>query len=205
MKKMLLAVSALAALTLLAPNTGIAQLTNDQNQIGIYLTEDANGDPANVNYNGAPGQFTAYIVLTNPYNYNTSSPIVTVGGFEFKLIMPASVFLLGGVLPPESTNFASPPNYFVGTSADVVNNRVTLLTLTLGAFAGAPDYIYLAPVDDIPSVPGTISITDKPDGFSISQAFPASGDFANAVFGLFVDDVTPTENATWGDVQSLYR
>ena len=72
MKRLLIA---LTAMCLLISGAALAR-----NEIGIYTTEDA--DPANVNYDGAPGPFTAYVVLSDPWNDNTNAPIVTVGGFD---------------------------------------------------------------------------------------------------------------------------
>jgi hypothetical protein len=84
---------------------------------------------------------------------------------------------------------------------------VTLLTLNLGAFDGATSLLYLRPVQDAPqSVPGEMAITDFNDDFSISVAYPVSGSHDLPVFGLFTGGaVVPTEDASWGEVKSLYR
>ena len=195
MKKLLLT---LAALSLMA-GAAFAQT----NEIGIYLTQDAN--PDNVVYNGAPGSFTAYVVCVNPYNQHLDAPISVVGGFEFKLTFPANVYLLGATLPPSSTNFANSPEFLCGSNAPVTDGLVTLLTLTLGEFSGTPSSIYIEPVQDAPqSVPGNIAITDYNDDFSISVAYPSSGSFSEPVFGLWTS-VVPTEDASWGEVKSLFR
>jgi hypothetical protein len=170
------------------------------NEIGIYTTANPTAENAQemATYSGAPGAgIAAYVVLTNPYNTNTNTPIDVVGGFEFRVVLPANVFLLGAILPPQTTNFASSPDFLCGSNAPVVDNHVTLLTLNLGEFSGAPSLVYLTPVQDAPqSVPGNMAITDYNDDFRISVAYPVSGDFAMPVFGLFTGTaVVPTEDA----------
>jgi hypothetical protein len=180
------------------------------NEIGIYTTANPTAENAQemATYSGAPGAgITAYVVLTNPYNTNTNTPIDVVGGFEFRVVLPANVFLLGAILPPQTTNFASSPDFLCGSNAPVVDNHVTLLTLNLGEFSGAPSFVYLTPVQDAPqSVPGNMAITDYNDDFRISVAYPVSGNHTTPVFGLFTGTaVVPTEDAAWGDVKSLFR
>ena len=210
MKKLLLAMSALAALSLLVPSTGVAQPY--YNQIGIYTTQDAN--PDNANYSGTAGPVTAYCVIVNPRNYNLGAPgsgveqnIAVVGGFEFKIVLPAGVFLLGATLPPMTTNFHSDAgNFLCGTNLPVTNGVATCVTLNIGAFSAVEGYIYLAPVNTIPSIPGSLALTDYNDDFRLNPAHPASGSYDDPVFGLWpVAPVVPTEDASWGDVKSLFR
>ncbi len=105
----------------------------------------------------------------------------------------------------QSTNFATPPDYLAGSNAPVIDDHSTLLTLNLGAFTGATDFIYLSPVQEAPqSIPGSMAITDYNDAFRLNPAFPVSGDYANPVFGLWAG-VVPTADAAWGEVKSLYR
>lgn len=182
----------------------------EPNEIGIYTTED--GDHANTSYNGVPGTFTAYVVCTDPVNFDYGWPgsgvqqaVTTIGGFEFKIVLPAGVVLLGYEMPPESLNVATPPEWFAGTNAPVVDGHCTLLTLSLGAFVQEPSQIYLSPVTSYPpSVPGLMALTDYNDDFRLIAAYPVSGGFAMPVFGLW-SSVVPTEDASWGDLKSLYR
>ena len=195
MKKLLMTLAALSLMT------GIA--LGQVNEIGIYTTQDAN--PENTSYNGAPGPFTAYVVCSGPVNDSTGGDIAVVGGFEFRIVVPASAFLLAADLPPMTTNFASSPDFLCGSNIPVAAGNATLLTLNIGAFSGAPGSIYLTPVLNAPqSVPGAMAITDYNDDFRISVAYPSSGDFELPVFGLWTG-VVPTEDAAWGDVKSLFR
>ena len=161
------------------------------NQIGIYTTQDAN--PANTVYNGAPGPVTAYVVIQNPRNFNVNNnggvaDITRIGGYEFKIILPDGVFLLGATLPPMTTNFHSDAaNFLCGTNLPVIDGVATAVTLNLGAFTQVENYLYLAPVNTIPSIPGSLAITDYFDDFRLNQAYPASGSFNAPVFGLWTE------------------
>jgi hypothetical protein len=188
----------------------------NDNEIGIYTDPNPTADNAEAlaTYSGAPGQIAAYVVLTHPINMDfgapnsgVRNPIAVVGGFEFRLNMPANVFLLTSTMPPQSTNFATPPEWLAGCNAPVVDDHVTLLTLGLGEFSGTPSLIYLSPVQDAPqSIPGSMAITDYNDDFRLNPAYPVSGDYAAPVFGLWTGtQVVPTDDAAWGDVKSLYR
>ena len=160
-----------------------------RNVVGIYT------DPAPtagtiadlVMYEGVPGEFDAYIVLTNPYNTSLDQPITVVGGFEFRIEVPAGVFLLSAFLPPNTTNFAGAPGEFLcSTNLPVVDGAATCVSITLGAFTQTENHIRVTPVADAPQTyPGEIVITDFNDDFRISLAQPSSGDFAAPVFGLW--------------------
>lgn len=177
------------------------------NEIGIYTSPTPTADNAEALacYQGAPGQIAAYVVLTNPRNEHTGELISSVGGFEFKLVVPANVFLLGVTLPPLTTNFATSPEFLCGANIPVVDGRARLLTLNLGEFSMTPSQLFITPVVAAPqSVPGNIAITDYNDDFTISVAHPVSGGFDLPVFGLW-SCVVPTEDASWGEVKSLFR
>ena len=139
--KLLLLAIVVCAAALLPQTAPLAQ--TGYNQIGIYTTQDAN--PDNVSYTGAPGTFTAYVVISNPRNYHYGDPnsnveqdITRIGGFEFKIIVPAGVFILGATLPPSTANFHPDANNFLcGTNLPVVNGVATCVTLNIGAFSGA--------------------------------------------------------------------
>lgn len=205
MKKLILVI---AALSLFA-----AAAQAEYNEIGLYTTADAN--PANTSYNGAPGTLNVYVVLTDPRNFHTGSPdsnvesdMNGVGGFEFRVVLPAGVYLLNSLYPAGSntTNFLTPPNYLAGCNIPVVNGMCTLVTLNLGAFAPVPGFLYLAPVtpSNVQSIENSMAITDYFDDFRLNPAFPVSGDFANPVFGLWTA-VVESQDASWGELHSLFR
>lgn len=204
MRKMLFALAALAALALLTPDTGVAQ--GAANQIGIYTTDSpdfSNITDADTRINGA-GSHTAYVLLSNPHNDNTATDITAVGGFEFRIEW-GGLFVTPTV-HPSATNFQTPPDFYCGANVPVSGGVATLITLTIGSFSEDPVDFFITPVSDptTQTIPGAIAITDFDDNYSISQAFPSSGDFANAVFG-FNTSVVPNEDRSWGDVKNLYR
>ena len=191
----------LAALTLL---TGVAYA---ENEIGIYMAPTITPEDAEelACYSGAAGQFTAYCIITEPFNNNLGTPVAFVGGFEFRMEYPAGLFVTP-TLDPTATNFMSAPDFFCGSNVPVVDGQCVLITLTIGTFTTDPASWYLTPVSDEPaqSIPNAMAMTDAEDNFSISQAFPASGSFTDPVFGMWTCPV-PNEDVNWGSVKSLFR
>ena len=221
MRKLLFALSALAALALLAPNSGIAQ---DDNQVGIYLVEDPDfADPDTLAtqtvYDGPAGQFTAYVVVSSPVNYEYCTtvpvdtcyvrPISNLGGFEFRIEWPAGLFVTP-TIHTSATNFQTPPDFYCGANAQVIDGTVTVITLTIGSFTTDPGQWYITPVSDVgsQSIPGGIAITDADEVFEITELYVSSGDFANPVFAMWPipgEEPVPNEDATWGDVKAMFR
>lgn len=203
MKRLFFAMSALAALSLLAPSAGVAQ---DINQIGIYTTTTPVPNSAEARWDGSlPGQLTAYVVLTNPFNdVTTQSSIVQVGGYEFHVILPAGFLITESILPGSVLNFQTAPVFYCSGLVDVTSNRALLVTLTLATFTGTEGLVYLDEVPQGASIPGSIAITDGGDNFQLVEAYPASGDLALPVFGINMD-VVPNEDASWSDLKALYR
>ncbi|MFO7609775.1 MAG: hypothetical protein R6X35_11380 [Candidatus Krumholzibacteriia bacterium] len=208
---------ALSAVLMLVAGGALAQgtLYEHQNEIGVYLTDAPPADVTSdmINYTGPAGQFVVYVVCTNPWNMHfgdpnstIQSPISQIGGFEFHTALPEGVFVTNTVLPPATINFATAPDYLAGSAAPVVDNHSTLLTLTLASFTQTPGWIYLLPVQNTPqSIPNQMAITDYFDDFRLNPAYPSSGSYEEPVFGLWQTMVVPTEDASWGDVKSLFR
>lgn len=201
----------LAALVLMAAvaNAQPPYFGENDNEIGIFLVENPTDEDAQEQacYMGSPGQFIAYVVLTNPVNQNSGDPINVLGGFEFQLIWPSGLFVTP-VLHPSATNFMSPPDFFCGANIPITGGQCTLITLTIGTFTADPASWFIAPISDEGSqtIPGSIAITDAMDGFSVSEAYPVSGDFGVPVFGMFdCGGVVPNENTSWGSVKALFK
>ncbi len=213
MKKLFFAVSALAALALLAPSAGFAQASN--NQFGIY--GDPTGLPGSSNVDVGPAsQSSAYLVLTNPVNETydggtgTTVPVTMVEAFECRIIMPASAsfFALTTTLPPESIDIGQKPDFVVGSATPypVTDNAVVLITWTMMVTDLATHNFFLE-MTSIPSLPGTMAFQDAggdPDGFPLVEAYPASGNSSDAVFSINGGAVA-IETESWGNVKSLYR
>ena len=182
MKKLLFAVSALAALSLLASSVGFA--TTAPNQLGIYTEQT--GFTSNIDGIGAGEQFNAYLVLTNPINEDfddtgLSEPITAIDGFECAVIMPEGLnFLpLQAIFPPQALNIGTAPDYVVGFASPVpvVDNAVTLITWLFANIDGGEYNIYLGPTS-VPRLPGLMSIVDTNDSDSVPSQpiYPVSED-----------------------------
>lgn len=207
MKKLFFAMSALAALSLLAPSSGVAQ---EYNEIGLFTTSTPTPTNEEACYTGSfPGFFECYLILLNPFNTTTTmAPIAVVGGYEVHLVLPAGFQITSTTLPPNSTNFTSPPTFFVSGLINVSGTQALLATLQIGTFsAGGEGLIYFEPVPTSPSIEGSLAITDAGDNFVISEAFPASDSLADPVFQINMGACTivDSEDTAWGTVKSLYR
>jgi len=220
MKKLLFAVSALAALSLLAPSTGFAQVT--ENVIGIYTNEtgDLTDQETAVNFTGT-GQFTAYLVLNNPVNQAwmgsnppTVRPMDSVSGFECNIATPtdAQFFTLAADLPGGGLNVGQEPgDWIVGfsTPAPVTEDKsVVLITFTFMTLDTVAKTIFLGPTIQ-PSFPGE-DVMAIVDGSlvddNLQRAYPITGDFDLPVFGINTDPpTTPIESESWGGVKALFR
>jgi len=81
-----------------------AGLQDLENAIGLYTEVPSDFDEARrLNFfEGDPGTFEVFVVLSQPYNENTGRPIDRVGGFEFRLVLPLTIYLLDITLPANS-------------------------------------------------------------------------------------------------------
>ena len=112
MKKLFFAMFALAALSLLAPSSGVAQ---DIERDRHLHDADARADQRRGELLGTlPGQFEVYLVLMNPFNDATTQlPITEIAGFECHILLPTGFQIFGATLPPNTINFTSPPTFYV--------------------------------------------------------------------------------------------
>jgi hypothetical protein len=161
--------------------------------------------PANV-------MFECYVVLTNPYNEALGRPVTTVGGFEFRPVLPDSVYLLAARCPSPWGCGWGFPDFLVGCEAPVITGACTLVTMTVMSTTGASDLLYLIPVQDAPqSIPGHMIFTDFDDDFSPHVMHPVSGSHDVPVFALNWDgefpfwQTVPAQDTTFGGVKALYR
>lgn len=204
MKKLLFAVTALAALSLLAPSTGFAQ---DTNQIGVYTDEDMTA----VNVVGAANeQIWVYVVVSSPYNFDAGSEILSIGGVEFAFELSGATAMLLATewAPPQVTDIGTGTSHICGFGApllvgaggyvSVCSKKVFLMDVS------APTYVHLTPADP-PSFPGEMVILDG--GFidlPMVTVYPSSGDYANPVFS-FNGDIVATEAASIDQIKAMYR
>jgi len=211
MKKLLFAVSALAALSLLAPSVGFAQTAH--NQVGIYTDEV--GFTSNEDGVAPNDRPNAYLVLTNPVNttfedgVDTEVPITAVDGFECAVIFPAAsgTIVLSEQFAIGAINVGTAPEYIVGfgTSQPVVDNALVLITWSF--FSDGEAFELFLGSTATARFPGNMSIVDPADGIGDPGeiVYPANGDFALSAYAINSDTVVPVENQSWGDVKALFR
>ncbi|MBK7769340.1 MAG: hypothetical protein IPI48_02070 [bacterium] len=213
MKKLLFAVCALAAISMLAPSGGFAQF---ENRIGLYTTETASFAHLNTQAPFAP--FNMYLLAINPLN-SDGSPATFVDGFECRLsVTGPAYFSLSQTLPPNSLDVDGDPRGFaVGMAAPaaVTNGSVVLMTWNVMLQAaiddtGCPDNcvnhwkVFLGPAT-APSVPGGFMALNVPNSpvLLVPQS-PSSGANDVPVFTIGETGVA-TETSAFGAVKALFR
>ncbi len=210
MKRMSFAVSALAALALLAPSAGIAQANN---QVGIYT--DQMGTPFAAYTDQARfTPFDAYLVLTQPvnedFNNGGTQAIVLVSGFEMSISPPTNLITLSFSPGGPATRVGSAPDYIFGfgPALDVSGGSLVLGTFSFMAMDANPADVFLGP-SSVPSIAGVMAIVDdgeSPATNNMSPIYPSTGDFAVPVFSVNAPvEVLPVDGKSWGGVKALFR
>ncbi len=202
MKKLLFAVSALAALSLLAPSSGLAQPY--YNQLGIFT--DTAGTITGAQGVASNSQVTGYVVVSNPRNLETGTNLTSIKAAEWGVVAPAVVIPLSLSFPVAALNIGTTTNAIVGYSTPVtVSGGMAVLGTYAFLYvgAGAPAEFLLAPAEPA-SVPGFMAIVDITD--SLISVYPASGSFDNVIFGINTgENPLATEPASMDAVKALYR
>jgi hypothetical protein len=190
-----------------------AQLNHPYNEVGVYTVPDPVGcETAQVAV--APfTPFTVYVVLTNPYNAELERPVTTVGGFEFSLDVPSSVFVLGAQYPPGCIWMPPPPpDYQSGCPVPVTGGVAVLMTISFMPLTGETVFLLLGPLVTMPpSLPGAMAFADPDDDLSLHVMHPVSGSFEVPVFAInwygemsFCETI-PARAKSFGGVKALYR
>ena len=207
-----LLVSLLCAVIIGTQAANAQESWNCRNAIGVFSAEIPT--PSTVRgaafYDGPPGGFEVYVVCLNPWNENPETgdvrPITEIGGFEFRLGLPANVFLLNAVLPPAGINFGTPPEFYCGCAAPVTPDGTSVLvTLSLFETNGTAGTISIGPLTSVaPTFPDELAIVDRSD-FAANTAQSVAGDYALPVFGIYTAEVLaaspclPAAPVTGGD------
>lgn len=209
MKKLLFAVCALAAISLLAPDAGYAQW---ENRIGMYTT--ANADAAYIPSAAPFSTHTIYFVVSNPVG--ASAPFPNIDAFEFKVVaQPASGwFKLSEVKPVGVIDVgvvdtvAGTYEYIAGWPAGlpVVGGMVKVMEWSILLQNSDPLLFFLQPISSTtPSVPGMLAVNyTSGEGAELAGCMPSSEGFASAVFAINGTTVA-TESETFGGVKALFR
>ncbi|MCK9995157.1 MAG: hypothetical protein KAH56_02625 [Candidatus Krumholzibacteria bacterium] len=207
MKKLLFAVSALAALSLLAPSTGFASDHVYPNQVGMYEFSDGTGATGTFDVNSI---VTVFLVLTKPEKDGV--PYETINAFELTLnFNPAgNMFKLGEVYPGTNVDVGDSANiglgyltYIVGLaeSHPVTDESFTLLEFSFMHTAPGIIEVSLAPTPK-PGIDGEMAYQSVSGDLRIM--YSAAGPDGGPVY-IFDGAAVAVENESFGSVKSLYR
>jgi hypothetical protein len=210
MKKLLFVVSALAALSLLAPSTGFAQSPHVYpNQVGLYAFSDGTG-ATGTDIIGAA--VLVYLVLTKPEADGVT--VTNINAFECTLnFNPAgNLFKLAEVFPGNNVNVGDNSDisqgfleYIVGfaTEHPVTDESITLVTFTFMHTAGGVIEVSLSPTSK-PGVPGEMIYQNAAVPGDLRIMHTAAGPDGGPVY-IFDGSAVATENESFGSVKALYR
>ena len=201
-----LALVALAALTLLTPQTGMAAMRPaGEDVFGIYANNNFNGDASDEN---PPYINPAGVGIEQTYIYLTNVIAPNIGAFEFALSYTggSAPIITDQGLPPEGVNFGTGNEFFVGVGTPLVPDQygnVILMSPQYFVSDQTPVSVFVGPVS-IPHTPGEITYVEFDDVSIAHFMTPASGDFGARIFA-FNETIVENEGTTWTDVKSLYR
>ncbi len=209
MKKLLFAVSALAALALLAPSTGFAQHElSSNNQVGLFLNADGTGASATIEI-GVP--VNVYLVLINPTDVeDAETPYPDINAFECMLHFTGPIpFKLADTMPV-GVNVGDASNinqgfleYIVGFGASelVVNGSVTMISFQFMTTSPGLTEINLTQTR-FPSIPNEMAFQSVSGELRVMHN--ASGTKDGVIFA-FNGGVVAVENESFGSVKALFR
>jgi hypothetical protein len=207
MKKLIYVLSALAALSLVAPSAGFAQAYN---QIGVYLDDEATV------YNhtmAGTGQLELKVIVTHAYNQNTvpaGVPVTQIAGFEAGLLFEgtAGIFRAAVTYPTSAVNVGNDNNLLVGYDTPLlVSGDATLLcSLPLFTTSVGTMTVKMTPASPA-SIAGLMAIADKTvDPQELVPMYPSSGDFDMPVFALNIEGgIVDTEDTSFDNIKAMYR
>lgn len=195
MKKLALVIMfSLLATSAFAQNWG-------SNNIGVYL--DA-GAESNCGY--GVGSIPCYLV-------GTGLETASVGGFELKLTVSGPAFgPIDPVYPVNAANLATRPNeWFVGFAEPAPTSGGSVVFMSFNLFVTgdlAPTELFIDPIY-FASIPGACAYLDGADYNIQLPLFNSTGDPVSGatlpVMTLNGQCAVPSEDASWGEVKSLFR
>jgi len=200
MKKLLFAVSALAALSLIAPSTGFAQATNT---LGIYVDEAGTLNSGDVT-NFVPVDI--YMVLHGPMTPGMTA-VNNIGGVEFKITAvgatvltftyPVNVVDISDALGNHAAGF--------GEALPVGANGATVVcTLNVLPTNATGAAVFTLAPNDLASIPGAMAYLDwDVTSDNIYACLPPYESFDYDVCVL--NGTVATEETTMDGIKALYR
>lgn len=209
MKKLLFAVSALAALSLLAPSTGLAQdvppeWVAGKNLMSLY------SDTAGTSNSLTMTPFTTgsvYLVVHDPYNYEFAGggqDVTSIGGVEFAVYTTGSITILSLAWPVTVVDVGTAPSHVAGFGTPVTVSNNSALLCTINFFLGGDSGAFQLG----PSSPSSVTtweamaVLDMADE-GICELLPPYLNFDYNVLGVNLE--VATESTTIDAVKALYR
>jgi hypothetical protein len=212
MKKLLFAVSALAALSLLTPSTGFAQHeSSSNNQLGLFLNPNGTGGTTTAQIGVA---VPVYLVLINATDeLDGEAEYNVINAFECMLnFTGGALFKLADVLPTPSVNVGDNTDinqgyleYIVGMGAPMPFNNRSALLCSFQFMASTPALTEISlTMTTAPSIPGVMAY-ESVSG-QLRQMYNASGTEGglNFTFNQLVGPVA-IEKESFGSVKALFR
>ncbi len=203
MKKLLLTVSALAALSLLGPSTGFTF----ENQIGFY--NDLDQSATFIEGYNVPAPFSVYVMINDPYNPNTAAPVANLGGFEFLLTMPVGAYIFDSSYPVQALNIGDVVGEYIvgfGQPLPVVSDTPTLvLTLTVFCTSTGYDQFFFLTPTHYPGIPGEIALMDFDTRDIIPMCMVIGGSFDYPIFAINPVPPVAVDEISFDGVKALFR
>lgn len=212
MKKLLFAVCAFAAISLLTPSAGFAQW---ENRIGIYTSADAAAANLLTVVPGDP--VSLYFVVSNPRLPDGSGPMPSVNAFGLKVsVVPFNSIFFEAVKPAGAIDVGAGSlgggvyDFNMGwpTPLPVVNGMVMVMEWIVTPLNTTLRGFYLSPPNtQDPTIPGLMAVNyqDANETPFLTGCTASSSAFNVPVFILGGANPIATESASFGGVKALFR
>jgi len=213
MKNLVIVLSAIAALSYLAPIIVFAEPTHP-NEVGLYTTPDGYGATGTYEV-GVP--VDVYLVLTKPTYLDGGLPFDNVSAFDGQLNFNpiGGIFKLGEIFPDHDRawNIGDADHIEQGyleyivvwpEDAPVINDCFVLISFSFMNTNAWPVEVTLSPCS-LPTIDGQMCFLSWDFGDShLEIMHPVSGSNEAPVF-IFNGAAVPVETESFGSVKALYR
>lgn len=211
MKKLLLAVTWIATLSLLAPSSSIAEPTHP-NEVGLYLTPDGLG--ATGTYEVAQ-PVVVYLVVTKPTDLETGLPHIGASDFECQLNFNpyGTLFAVQVDFPSQNISYGDLNGIGEGhmefiidaySGYPVIDESVVLVRIVFVQVVAEVIEVTLGPINisRSPTVPGQMVYRSGNGHLEIMH--PVSGSMDAPVF-IFNGAAVAVDQESFGSVKASYR
>jgi hypothetical protein len=197
MKKLLVLVAA----ALLISGNSFAQLDPDDNGVGIYFDPCGCCLPC---VTLPEGEAYAWLVITHP-----SAP-AGIGGWECRIEVEGPAAILSWNFEGQDPiNFTQEPNFLVGLSAPLINPftfpTVVVMEIHFLVMDVQPPIEFFLEPNWTPSIDGELVYADGANPNELIIMRQSTGGPGEPVAVVNGDCPVANEDATWGQVKTLYR